>query len=82
MDSGFAVCDSARQSVEQLTPAPDKVILGAFEQAQRFAAATQQMPPKVRAFFEREDPVPARDWESEAERAQRERLTELGCWVG
>ena len=29
-------------------------------EAERFAAAVPEMPPRVRAFFEREDPVPWR----------------------
>ena len=39
-------------------------------------------PETVLKFFEREDPVPSRRWESDEERTQRERLTELGGWCG
>ena len=52
-------------------------VVGPEEQARRFAAATQQMPTRVRAFFEHEDPVPPWRWESNEDRAQRERLTAL-----
>jgi hypothetical protein len=61
---------------------PSNSLVGALEQAQLFAAAIDQMPPRIRAFFEREAPAPARRRESVEERAERERLTDLGGWAG
>ena len=79
-----AELEATRSAAEQSIPlpAPGKVILGAFEQAQGFAAATQQMPAPVRAFSEHEDPVRAGRGESDQARAERERLTALGGWGG
>jgi hypothetical protein len=54
----------------------------AEQEAERFAAAVLEMPGNVRRFFEREDGVPPQRWESEEERAERERLTEMGGWCG
>jgi len=51
-------------------------------EAERFAAAIPGMPSRVRAFFEHNDPVPPRHWESDQDRAQRERLADLGRWAG
>jgi hypothetical protein len=51
-------------------------------EAERFAAAFLEMPANVRRFFEPEDPVPPQRWESAEDRAQRERLTDLGGWCG
>jgi hypothetical protein len=53
-----------------------------LSEAERLAAAVQEMPARIRAFFEREDPAPARRRESVADRAERERLTDLGGWCG
>jgi hypothetical protein len=51
-------------------------------EAERFAAAVEDMPAKVRAFFEREDPVQRVSWESVAERAEWELRQEIGGWCG
>ena len=54
-----------------------------LSEAERFAIAVQEMPAKVRRFFEPEDPDSLwRDRESNADRAERERLTDLGGWAG
>ena len=49
-----------------------------LSEAERFAAAVQEMPARIRRFFEPEDAFPPRRVESVEERAQRERLTDLG----
>ena len=51
-------------------------------EAERFAVAVQEMPAKVRRFFEPEDPAPPWRVESVEDRAERERLTDLGSWAG
>jgi hypothetical protein len=54
------------------TPVPPQAVLSGSEQeALRFAAAIDQMPPRVRAFFERDDPIPPWRWESAEDRAER-----------
>ena len=63
------------------TATAERAVVGAEEQAQRFAATIDQMPPRVRAFFEHEDPILSWRWESDEDRADRERLTALGVWA-
>ena len=58
-------------------------IPAALTEAERFSVAVSEMPASVRRFFEPEDPDSLwRDRESNADRAQRERLTDLGSWAG
>jgi len=38
----------------------DELNIANLTEAERFAAALADMPPRIRAFFEREDPVPWR----------------------
>ena len=61
---------------------PSNSLVGALEQAQLFAAAIDQMPARIRAFFEHEDPAPARRWESIEDRAERGRRESFGGWPG
>ena len=70
---------SQRGSCMAQVPPP---IPATLSEAERFAAAFQEMPAKVRRFFEPEDLFPPRRWESVEDRAQRERLTALGGWAG
>jgi hypothetical protein len=65
------------QSVLAMAEVPPPI-----SEAELFAAAIEEMPGDVRRFFEREEPVPPHRWESDEERAQRERLTDLGGWCG
>ena len=52
-------------------------------EAERFAAAVQGMPAKVRRFFEPEDPDSLwRDRESNADRAERQLREEIDGWCG
>jgi hypothetical protein len=53
-------------------------------EAERFAVAVQQMPARVRAFFEREDSpyVPAHRRESIEDRKQRQQRESVGGWCG
>jgi hypothetical protein len=53
-----------------------------LSEAERFAIAVQEMPTKVRRFFEREDPDSLWRVESALDRVERERLTDLGGWAG
>jgi hypothetical protein len=41
-----------------------------------------ETPENVAKFFEPEDAIPSWRRESNADRAERERLTDLGCWAG
>jgi hypothetical protein len=52
--------------------------------AERFAAAVQEMPARVRAFFEREESpyVPLHRRESVGEREQRRMRESVGGWCG
>jgi hypothetical protein len=43
-----------------------------MSEAERFGAAVPDMPPRIRAFFEREDPTPPQQPESTQERLERE----------
>jgi hypothetical protein len=52
------------------------------QEAERFAAAVEAMPPNVRRFFEREEEATARRVESEEDRTERERRAFLGGWCG
>jgi hypothetical protein len=51
-------------------------------EAERFAVAVQQMPPRVRAFFEAEDSVPAHRPESIEDREGRRLRESFGGWCG
>jgi hypothetical protein len=52
-------------------------------EAERFAAAVAEMPPKVRAFFEYEEPVvSSRQLESDQDRLERQARTSFGGWPG
>jgi hypothetical protein len=53
-------------------------------EAERFAAAVSEMPPRVRAFFESEEPpyIPPHRQESEAQRLEREQRASFGGWPG
>jgi hypothetical protein len=53
------------------TPTLDHPLLSSEQEAQRFAVAIDGMPPKVRRFFEREDPAPPWTWESVEDSAER-----------
>jgi hypothetical protein len=80
--------EAARSTAPQDTSLPvarpptNSSLPGSEEQAQGFAAAVEAMPVCIRAFFEREEAVPAWQRESEEERTERERLTALGGWCG
>jgi hypothetical protein len=53
-----------------------------MSEAERFAAAVLEMPPKVRAFFEYEEPsVSPRQLESEVDRCEREERAGFGALV-
>ena len=51
-----------------------------LSEAERFAAAVGEMPANVRRFFEPEEEAPPRRMESAEDRAERERLADLGGW--
>jgi hypothetical protein len=51
-------------------------------EAERFAAAIPEMPPRVRAFFEAEDSVPAHRPESIEDREGRRLRESFGGWCG
>lgn len=51
-------------------------------EAERFAAAIENMPARIRAFFEHEDPVSPHRWESTEDREERQRRASLGGWPG
>jgi hypothetical protein len=54
-----------------------------MSEAERFAAAVLEMPPKVRAFFEHEEPViSSRQLESDQDRLEREERASFGGWCG
>ena len=55
-----------------------------MSEAERFGAAVLEMPPKVRAFFEREDSpyIPPHRRESDQDRVEREERTSFGGWPG
>ena len=54
------------------------------QEAERFAAAVAEMPPKVRAFFEREESpyIPPHRRESDQDRVEREERASFGGWAG
>ena len=55
-------------------------VLPPVSEAERFAAAIDQMPLRVRAFFERDDPIPPWRWESAEDRAERLSRESFGGW--
>ena len=61
---------------------PPNSLVGAEEQAQHFSMAADQMPARVRAFFEAEEAIPPWRWESAESRVECERLADLGGWAG
>jgi hypothetical protein len=81
----------ASGALQQLPDAPGSIqsVFGVTEvsppisDAERFAAAAQDMLANVRRFFDQEDLLSARtSWESEEKRAERNLRTDLGCWCG
>jgi len=61
-----------------LPPAP-----ATLSEAERFAAAVADMPPRIRAFFQAEEPtVSPQQWESDQDRLEREVRASLGGWPG
>jgi hypothetical protein len=60
-------------------PAPPPI-----SETECFAAAVSEMPPKVRAFFEREESpyIPPLRRESDQARLEREKQASLGGWCG
>jgi hypothetical protein len=55
-----------------------------ISEAEHFAAAVSEMPPKVRAFFEREESpyIPPHRRESDSAREEREGRASFGGWCG
>jgi hypothetical protein len=53
-----------------------------ISEAEHFAAAVSEMPPRVRAFFALEDPVPPHRRESAEEREERKLRESFGGWCG
>src|SRR6516162_3469173 len=61
------IAPGASQSASSAAPASTPM-----SEAERFGAAVPDMPPRIRAFFEREDPTPPQQPESTQERLERE----------
>jgi hypothetical protein len=53
-----------------------------MSEAERFAAAVLEMPARIRAFFEHEDPAPYRQPESRQDRLEVEARASFGGWCG
>ena len=77
---------STPESLHKALPASSAVLplANAQQEAERFAAAVDEMPAHVRAFFEREEspyiPPPRR--ESDQARLEREGRASFGGWCG
>jgi hypothetical protein len=74
-----------------LVPLPEKSTQSAscelsaplpISESERFAAAVSEMPPRVRAFFEREESpyIPPHKRESDQARLEREQRVSFGGW--
>ena len=77
-----ATAQSTAPSTFAPPTSPPNSLVGAEEQAQHFSMAADQMPARVRAFFEAEEAIPPWRWESAEARVECERLADLGCWSG
>ena len=75
----LSIAPGRPQAAFEELPAPALI-----SESERFAVAVSEMPPKVRAFFEREESpyIPPHRRESDQAREEREERTSFGGWCG